>query len=162
MPGGPMPAMEEVTVAWSNRQRGRRPNAIIRHRQPREALAEQSARAFFWHSGDRFRPGVDPSGELRSSLTMGGTMATKTKRKPNAAFMKPMTPSAALAAVIGDKPMPRTEVTKRIWAYIKRKKLQDSKNKRMINADEALKPIFGGKRQVSMFDMTKLVSKNLK
>lgn len=89
-------------------------------------------------------------------------MATKTKRKPNAAFMKPMTPSAALAAVIGDKPMPRTEVTKRIWAYIKRKKLQDSKNKRMINADEALKPIFGGKRQVSMFDMTKLVSKNLK
>lgn len=86
----------------------------------------------------------------------------KVKRKPNAAFMKPMTPSAALGAVIGASAMPRTEVTKKIWAYIKKNKLQDSKNKRMINADEKLKDVFGGKKQVSMFEMTKLVSKHLK
>ena len=84
------------------------------------------------------------------------------KRKPNAAFMKPMTISPQLGAVIGTSPMPRTEVTKKLWAYIKRKGLQDSKNRRMINADENLRPIFGGKSQVSMFDMTKLVSKHLK
>ena len=84
------------------------------------------------------------------------------KRKPNAAFMKPMTPSAALGAVIGAKAMPRTEVTKKIWDYIKRNKLQDSINRRLINADEKLKAVFGGKRQVSMFEMTKLVSNHLK
>ena len=88
-------------------------------------------------------------------------MAAK-KRKPNAAFLKPMTPSATLGAVIGNKAMPRTEVTKKIWAYIKRKKLQDRKNRRMINADDALKAVFRGKKQVSMFEMTKLVSKHLK
>lgn len=86
----------------------------------------------------------------------------KSKRKPSAAFMKPMTPSANLGAVIGNKAMPRTEVTKKIWQYIKRHKLQDKKNKRMINADEALKAVFGGKKQVSMFEMTKLVSRQLK
>ena len=84
------------------------------------------------------------------------------KRKPNAAFMKPMTPSATLGAVIGSNPMPRTEVTKKIWNYIKRNGLQDSKNRRMINADDKLRDVFGGKRQVSMFEMTKLVSKHLK
>jgi len=84
------------------------------------------------------------------------------KRKPNAAFMKPMTPSATLSAVIGSNGMPRTEVTKKIWAYIKRNGLQDKKNRRMINADDKLKPVFGGKSQVSMFEMTKLVSKHLK
>jgi len=84
------------------------------------------------------------------------------KRKPNAAFMKPMTISPQLGTVIGTSPMPRTEVTKKLWAYIKRKGLQDQKNRRMINADENLRPIFGGKAQVSMFDMTKLVSKHLK
>ena len=84
------------------------------------------------------------------------------KRKPNAAFMKPMTPSAMLGEVIGSKAMPRTEVTKKLWAYIKKHKLQDSKNRRMINADDALKAVFGGKKQVSMFEMTKLVSKHLK
>ena len=84
------------------------------------------------------------------------------KRKPNAAFMKPMTPSAALGAVIGAKAMPRTEVTKKIWDYIKKNKLQDTKNKSNINADEKLKEGFGGKKQVSMFEMTKLVSKHLK
>jgi len=84
------------------------------------------------------------------------------KRKPNAAFMKPMTPSAALAEVVGSKAIPRTEVTKKLWAYIKRNKLQDSKNRRNINADDALKVVFGGKKTVSMFEMTKLVSKHLK
>ena len=86
----------------------------------------------------------------------------KTKRKPSAAFMKPMTPSAMLAEVVGPKPMPRTEVTKKLWAYIKKNGLQDKKNKRMINADDNLKAVFGGKASVSMFDMTKLVSKHLK
>jgi chromatin remodeling complex protein RSC6 len=76
--------------------------------------------------------------------------------------MKAMTPSSTLAAVIGSSAMPRTEVTKKIWGYIKRNGLQDKKNKRMINADEKLKPVFSGKSQVSMFEMTKLVSKHLK
>jgi upstream activation factor subunit UAF30 len=84
------------------------------------------------------------------------------KRKPNAAFMKPMNVSAALGAVIGNSAMPRTEVTKKIWAYIKKHNLQDKKNRRNINADDKLKPVFGGKAQVSMFEMTKLVSKHLK
>ena len=88
--------------------------------------------------------------------------AKKAKRKPSAAFMKPMTPSAALAEVIGAKPMPRTEVTKKLWAYIKSHKLQDAKNKRVIKADAALKGVFGGKSSVNMFEMTKLVSKHLK
>lgn len=88
-------------------------------------------------------------------------MAKKSTRKPNAAFMKPVTPNAKLAAVVGEKPLPRTELTKKLWAYIKKNGLQDKKNKRMINADDALKAVFGGKSQVSMFDMTKLVSKNL-
>ena len=86
----------------------------------------------------------------------------KSGRKPSAAFMKPMTPSAALAEVVGSKPIPRTEVTKKLWAYIKRKGLQDAKNRRNINADDNLKPVFGGKGQVSMFEMTKLVNKHLK
>ena len=84
------------------------------------------------------------------------------KRKPNAAFMKPMTPTSALAEVVGAKAMPRTEVTKKLWVYIKKNKLQDSKNRRMINADDALKVVVGGKKQVSMFEMTKLVNKHLK
>lgn len=89
-------------------------------------------------------------------------VAKKTKRVPNAAFMKPMMPSSALGVVIGDKAMPRTEVTKKLWAYIKKNGLQDKKNKRMINADPALKTVFNGKATVSMFEMTKLVSKHLK
>jgi len=93
-------------------------------------------------------------------------MAKKAKkaaaRKPNAAFMKPVTPSASLAEVVGSKPIPRTEVTKRLWAYIKKNKLQDAKNKRMIKADDALKAVFANKSTVNMFEMTKLVSKHLK
>ena len=88
--------------------------------------------------------------------------AKKAARKPNAAFMKPLTPVGPLAAVIGSTPLPRTEVTSKIWAYIKKNKLQDSANRRNINADDKLKPLFGGKAQVSMFDLTKYVSKNLK
>ena len=86
----------------------------------------------------------------------------KAARKPNAAFMKPVTPSEMLAAVVGSKPMPRTEVTKKLWGYIKKNGLQDAKNKRMINADANLKAVFGGKTSVNMFAMTKLVSKHLK
>jgi upstream activation factor subunit UAF30 len=84
------------------------------------------------------------------------------KRKPNAAFMKAMQPSSVLAAVVGGMPMPRTEVTKKIWDYIKKNKLQDAVNKRLINADEKLRAVFGGKSKVSMFEMTKLVSNHLK
>ena len=92
------------------------------------------------------------------------TAAKKTtgaKRKPNAAFMKEMTPSPALAEVVGNKPLPRTEVVKKLWAYIRKNGLQDAKERRMINADDKLKAIFGGKKQVSMFEMTKLVNKQL-
>ena len=93
-------------------------------------------------------------------------MAKTTKkapaRKPNAAFMKPLTPSDTLAAIVGPKPLPRTEVTKKLWAYIKKNDLQDPKNKRNIKADAALKAVFGGKAVVSMFEMTKLVGKHLK
>lgn len=85
----------------------------------------------------------------------------KSARKPNPSFMKPMRPDASLAAVIGGSPMPRTEVTKKLWAYIKRNGLQDRTNRRMINADEKLRPVFGGRGQVSMFEMTRLVNNHL-
>ena len=93
---------------------------------------------------------------------MAKSVKKKPARKANAAFMKPVAPSAALAEVVGSKQIPRTEVTKKLWAYIKKNGLQDQKNKRMINADSTLKTVFGGKSSVNMFDMTKLVSKHLK
>ena len=93
---------------------------------------------------------------------MAKKTAKKKTRKPSAAFMKPVQPSAALAEVVGSKPLPRTEITKRLWAYIKKNKLQDARNKRMIKADATLKAVFGGKSAVNMFEMTKLVSKHLK
>jgi chromatin remodeling complex protein RSC6 len=83
------------------------------------------------------------------------------KRTPSAAFMRPVTPDSALAAVVGSSPLPRTELTKKLWAYIKRNGLQDSKNRRAINADDKLRPVFGGKSQVTMFDMTKMVNKHV-
>jgi len=86
----------------------------------------------------------------------------KVKRKPNPSFMRPLQPDAHLGAVVGSKPLPRTQVVKKLWAYIKKNNLQDSQNRRMINADEKLRNIFGGKKQVSMFEMTKLVNKHLK
>ena len=98
----------------------------------------------------------------KSSKKAPAKKKSAAKRKPNAAFMKPMQPSAALGAVIGNGAMPRTEVTKKLWGYIKRKGLQDSKNRRMINADDNLRPVFGGAKQVSMFEMTRLVNKHLK
>ena len=88
--------------------------------------------------------------------------AKKTTRTPNAAFLKPLTPAAVLAAVVGANPLPRTDVTKKIWDYIKKHKLQDSVNRRNINADDKLKAVFGGKKTVSMFEMTKLISAHLK
>ncbi len=102
----------------------------------------------------------------RKSARKGGRKSSRRKssgkkRTPNAAFMKPMQPSSDLANVVGSSPMPRTEVTKKLWGYIKRKGLQDSKNRRMINADENLRPIFG-RSQVSMFEMTRLVNKHLR
>ena len=93
---------------------------------------------------------------------MAKSVKKKTARKANAAFMRPVTPSSSLAEVVGSKPIPRTEVTKKLWAYIKKNGLQDKKNRRMINADDALKTVFGGRLSVNMFEMTKLVGKHLK
>jgi upstream activation factor subunit UAF30 len=104
--------------------------------------------------GGTARKASKTSGAKRKS---GGGRGTA-----NAAFMRPVSPSPALAEVVGDKPIPRSEVTKRLWAYIKKNRLQDQKNKRMINADSALKPVFGGKSAVNMFEMTKLVGRHLK
>jgi chromatin remodeling complex protein RSC6 len=87
--------------------------------------------------------------------------SSASKRKPNAAFMKPLTPSAELAEIVGNKPLPRTEVTSRVWEYIRKHKLQDPNKKRNINADDNLKAVFGGKKSVDMFEMTKLVNKHL-
>jgi upstream activation factor subunit UAF30 len=108
------------------------------------------------------------SGARKSAAKKGGRKSSRRKssssgkkRTPNAAFMKPMQPSGELSNVVGSSPMPRTEVTKKLWGYIKRKGLQDSKNRRMINADENLRPIFG-RAQVSMFEMTRLVNKHLR
>jgi chromatin remodeling complex protein RSC6 len=98
----------------------------------------------------------------KSAAKKPAAKKTAAKRKPNAAFMKAMTPSTVLAAVVGGMPMPRTEVTKKIWDYIKKNRLQDAVNKRLINADEKLRAVFGGKSKVSMFEMTKLVSNHLK
>ena len=98
----------------------------------------------------------------KSPATAKKSATKKPARKPSAAFMKPMTPSAELAQIVGSKPLPRTEVTSALWKYIKKNDLQDAKNKRMINADAALKAVFGGKSTVNMFEMTKLVSKHLK
>ena len=98
----------------------------------------------------------------KTAKKAGGAKKKTGGRRPNAAFMAPVTPSEQLAEVVGNKPLPRTELTKKLWAYIKKNGLQDQKNRRMINSDDQLRPIFGGKAQVSMFDMTKLVNKHVK
>src|SRR5437764_1459014 len=113
------------------------------------------------------KSGASARGGAKKSSSSGGgaKKAAKkggAKRTPNAAFMKPMQPDAALSAVVGGNPMPRTEITKKLWGYIKRNNLQDAKERRMINADDKLKPVFGGKGKVSMFEMTKLVNKHIK
>lgn len=100
----------------------------------------------------------------KSAAKSGAKSAAKggaAKRAPNPAFMKPMTPSADLAAVVGNSPMPRTEITKKVWDYIRKNNLQDQQNKRQINADDNLRKVFGGKKSVSMFEMTKLVNQHL-
>ena len=99
-------------------------------------------------------------GAKKASASKKSSGGAAKKRTPNPAFMKPMTPSSQLAAIVGSSPMPRTEITKKLWEYIKRKGLQDAKERRMINADDNLRPIFK-KDRVSMFDMTKLVNKHL-
>jgi chromatin remodeling complex protein RSC6 len=110
--------------------------------------------------------GAKKGGAKKAAKKGGAKKAAKkkggAKRTPNAAFMRPMQPDAALAAVVGSNPIPRTEITKKLWAYIKRNNLQDAKMRRNINADDKLKPVFGGKGQVSMFEMTKLVNKHIK
>lgn len=110
------------------------------------------------------KPAAKPAAKKAAPAKAAPKAAAKpaAARKPNAAFMKEMTPSAPLAAVVGSKPLPRTEVTKKVWDYIKAQNLQDAANRRMINADDKLKAVFGGKAQVSMFEMTKLISDHLK
>lgn len=108
------------------------------------------------------RSGTKSTAKKSSARKSSGRKKSASKRTPSAAFMKPMTPSAQLSAVVGSAPLPRTEVTKKLWGYIKRKGLQDTKNRRMINADDNLRPVFGGSKQVSMFEMTRLVNKHLK
>ena len=107
-------------------------------------------------------PAADAFLRLPEETAVAKKTKKKSARKPNAAFMRPVQPSATLAEVVGGKAMPRTEVTKKLWAYIKKNGLQDKKNKRMIKADDSLKAVFGGKAQVNMFEMTKLVSRHLK
>ena len=97
----------------------------------------------------------------KAAKKKGGKKKKKVKRKPNPSFMRPLMPDAALGAVVGSKALPRTQVVKKLWVYIKRKDLQDKQNRRMINADDKLRAIFGGKKQVSMFEMTKLVNQHL-
>ena len=106
--------------------------------------------------------GAKKGGAKKAAKKAPKKAAKKVKRTPNAAFMKPMQPDAALSAVVGGNPMPRTEITKKIWVYIKKNNLQDAKERRMINADDKLKPVFNGKGKVSMFEMTKLVNKHIK
>jgi chromatin remodeling complex protein RSC6 len=109
--------------------------------------------------GGRKKAGARKASTRRAAKRGG---AKRAKRAPNPAFMRPMQPSEDLGAVVGARPMPRTEVTKKIWDYIRKNGLQDQKNRRMINADDRLRAVFGGKRQVSMFEMTKLVNNHLK
>jgi len=107
--------------------------------------------------GGAKKGGARKGGTKRAAKRKGGA-----KRAPNPAFMRPMQPDPMLGAVVGTNPMPRTEITKKLWGYIKRNGLQDAKERRMINADDKLKPVFGGKGKVSMFEMTKLVNKHMK
>jgi upstream activation factor subunit UAF30 len=108
------------------------------------------------------KPAAKKSAAKKPAAKKAAPKKPAAKRKPNAAFMKPLTPSPALAAVIGAAAQPRTEVTSKLWAYIKKNSLQDKVNRRNINADDKLREVFGGKKTVSMFEMTKLVSKHLK
>ena len=122
-------------------------------------MATKKARRGAKRAGAK-RGGAKKRGGARKARR--GAKRTGAKRAPNPAFMKPMQPDAALGAVVGNSPMPRTEITKKLWQYIKRNGCQDQKERRMINADDKLRPVFGGKNKVSMFEMTKLVNKHMK
>ena len=102
-----------------------------------------------------------PAARKKAAKKTSRRKSSGRKRSPNPAFMKPLQPSPQLAAVVGNSPMPRTQVISKLWAYIKRHDLQDSKNRRAINADEKLRPLFGGKSQVTMFDLAKIANRNL-
>jgi chromatin remodeling complex protein RSC6 len=123
-------------------------------------MATKKARRGGAKRGGAKRGGAKKRGSARKASR--GAKRGGSKRAPNPAFMKPMQPDAALGAVVGNNPMPRTEITKKLWQYIKRNGCQDQKERRMINADDKLRPVFGGKNKVSMFEMTKLVNKHLK
>jgi upstream activation factor subunit UAF30 len=123
-------------------------------------MATKKARRGGAKRGGAKRGGAKKRGGARKARR--GAKRTGAKRAPNPAFMKPMQPDAALGAVVGNSPMPRTEITKKLWQYIKRNGCQDQKERRMINADDKLRPVFGGKNKVSMFEMTKLVNKHMK
>ena len=123
----------------------------------KKGAAKKSSRAGAAKKGSSARKSTAKKSTAKRA---GAKKSAAKKRTPNAAFMKAMQPSEQLGAVVGNSPMPRTEITKKLWAYIKRNNLQDAKERRMINADERLRPIFK-KDQVSMFDMTKLVNKHL-
>jgi upstream activation factor subunit UAF30 len=141
------PAKRSASKKAAKRPAARKTATKARKAAPKKATKKAAAK----------RPAAKKSAAKKSTAKK----ATK-KRAPNPAFMKPMNPSAQLGAVIGNTAMPRSEVTKKVWAYIKKQGLQDNKNRRMINADDKLGPVFGGKKQVSMFEMTKLVNKHLK
>jgi len=128
----------------------------------KKGAKKSSAKKSSAKKGAAKKSGAKKSSARKSSGRKKTAKKSGAKRTPNAAFMKPMQPDAQLAMVVGNSPMPRTEITKKLWAYIKRKGLQDAKNRRQINADENLKPVFGGKSNVSMFEMTKLVNKHIK
>jgi chromatin remodeling complex protein RSC6 len=126
------------------------------------AKKKSSAKKSSSKSAARKSTAKKSSGSRGGAKKSAAKKKSGTKRQPSAAFMKPMQPSPELSTVVGSAPLPRTEVTKKLWGYIKRKGLQDSKNRRMINADDNLRPVFGGSKQVSMFEMTRLVNKHLK
>ncbi|HXH24383.1 MAG TPA: SWIB/MDM2 domain-containing protein [Vicinamibacterales bacterium] len=129
-------------------------------KSPRKAARKTGARKAARRTTAR-AAGARKAARKTSGRTGRKAGARKSARRVNAAFMRPVTPSPALAAVVGDKPIPRTEVTKRLWDYIRRNGLQDATNRRQINADATLQPVFGGKSSVSMFEMTKLVNQHV-
>lgn len=132
---------------------------------PKKATAKKvAAKATKKPAKKAAAPKKAPAKKVATKATAKKVAAPKKKsaRKPNAAFMKPLNPSKELSAIVGGSPIPRTEVMKKVWAYIKKHDLQDAKNRRAINADDKLKAVFGGKKQVTMFEMTKLVSNHLK
>ncbi|GGB98361.1 SWIB/MDM2 domain-containing protein [Pseudoduganella buxea] len=126
------------------------------------ATAKKSPAAPAKKAATKAAPAKKAAAPAKAAATPAAKKAAPAARKPNAAFMKEMTPSADLSSVVGASPLPRTEVTKKVWDYIKKHNLQDAANRRMINADDKLKAVFGGKAQVSMFEMTKLISDHLK